>query len=102
MSNSNDNINHDLVAIGQELREEIVRSIDNACKKVNNLKIGGPDARMLISLCLAQGWAWWLCALTSKERVELFQSGTQMISEDLLEKMQDEIRGSHNGNSTTQ
>jgi hypothetical protein len=101
MPKSLNDIDPDLLEIAGEMREEIVRVIENACKKIQNLKLGGPDAQMIVSLVLANGWSSWLLQLTSQDRATLFQSGTQMISDDLLEKFKEEINGT-NQNTQTQ
>lgn len=78
-----------LIDIGEELQTEIGRAIENACKKIENLKLVSHDARAMISLCLVGSWGTWLAEMSPQEASKFYETGSKAVADDLLKTLQE-------------
>lgn len=81
----------DLEKVMLEFYEYMSLSLDNCCKKLQNLQCGGPKARSDISIAISGLWAVWLEQCPAKERADYFSFGLKAISDDLMELRMREV-----------
>lgn len=83
--------NSDLEKVMAEFHEEMALALENCCKKIQNLQLGGSEARSDISVALSGLWAVWLEQCPADERAKYFSFGVKAVSDDLLEVRMREI-----------
>lgn len=83
----------DLQEIMHEMHDEYARGLENACKKIQNLQLGGFDARSNISIAISGLWCIWLEQCPPGERMDFFNFGVRAICDDLMETRMREING---------
>lgn len=82
---------NDLDQLMAEFYEDMALALDNVCKKIQNLQLGGPQARNDISIALSGLWAVWLEKTPADERAKYFSMGVKNISDDLIEVRMREV-----------
>lgn len=88
-----DSVEKKLIEISDDLQVDFMKSLEVALIKIKDNKLGGDQAKEIMSHAILSVWLIWLKQMTPKQRALLFEQGCDMVAEKILEISKSELYG---------